>query len=166
MKGPFFTGSQAYGKPREDSDIDLVVCCDDINVKRKLFELSEASGVIFGKLNLIVVSSAQYDSWHKATKELIALKAKRGKPIARGEAVKVMKRHGVTSYIYAEEQTPAAGAAHVTVTSGLSGYYAVVVDAHGEPWSTGHGRYPTKDEAWPEAESIAKAEGLPLRGRQ
>lgn len=52
---------------------------------------------------------------------------------------------------------------YVTVTSGLRGYFAVLI-VDDEPWQTGVGSYRTEVEAVPEAESWAKAEDVPYVG--
>lgn len=55
----------------------------------------------------------------------------------------------------------------ISVTQGLSGYFAVLMmwttqdDGCGyEPWNTGIGRYATREEAVREAREWAEAEGL------
>ena len=58
----------------------------------------------------------------------------------------------------------------VSITSGISGYFAVIYwlndetpgDYFPEPWNTGIGRYRTKEEAYHEAEMIAFSEEIPL----
>lgn len=58
----------------------------------------------------------------------------------------------------------------VTVTSGMSGHFAVIMwwndkdfkpDGFWEPWDTGFGRYATEDEARVEAIALADMEGIP-----
>jgi len=52
---------------------------------------------------------------------------------------------------------------YVTVTSGLRGYFAVLVDGEtSEPIQTGIGSYRTAEAAVPEARSWAEAEGVPV----
>lgn len=86
------TGSHAYGTPRPDSDVDLVVLVGREGVD-KLSELADETGVVscpggqekslrFGKLNL---SPARLESWRKATAELVARK-----PVTRDEAVRLL----------------------------------------------------------------------------
>jgi hypothetical protein len=52
----------------------------------------------------------------------------------------------------------------VTVTSGMRGYFAVLMtcaeDGYWEPEQTGIGSYRTPDEAWREAQDWAVAEGI------
>lgn len=52
--------------------------------------------------------------------------------------------------------------AYVTITSGLRGYFAVLV-VDDEPWETGLGSYKTAEDAVPEAKSWAEAEEIPYR---
>ncbi len=60
-------------------------------------------------------------------------------------------------------------APYVTVTHGMSGYFAVMLwwnpETGGfyEPWNTGVGRYPTRAEAETEAAQWAEAEGVEYR---
>lgn len=57
---------------------------------------------------------------------------------------------------------------HITVTSGMSGYFAVKIwwnpqmGGFPEPWSTGAGRYPTEAEAVDEAKTWAASEAIPF----
>lgn len=98
----FLTGSRAYGTPRPDSDIDLVVYVTSEDLS-KLIELSDkvsefgAPGGVhyedgcclrFGPLNLICVTSEQhFNTWKKGTEELVAKK-----PVTREVAVETLKR--------------------------------------------------------------------------
>lgn len=93
----FVTGSRAYGTPRPDSDVDLVVPIDAAALRELLDvvnedEVSSGSGyhgvsLRFGRLNLICVTGPrQLDAWSSGTK---ALKAKA--PVARDEAVALFK---------------------------------------------------------------------------
>ncbi len=89
----FLTGSRAYGVPREDSDVDLVVYMDP----SELSPLAKALGVSVdddtkgypsinikeGKLNLIVVSEPEeYDAWLSVTRKL-----REKAPVTRAEAI-------------------------------------------------------------------------------
>ena len=93
----FLTGSRAYGTPREDSDIDLVVLVDEMELIHlmHLAELVEscecpasdagpdAASIRFGKLNLIAVTTEHHwEIWRNGTIDLIARK-----PVTRDEAV-------------------------------------------------------------------------------
>jgi hypothetical protein len=50
---------------------------------------------------------------------------------------------------------------YIGVTSGMSGYFAVLYDAEG-PIQTGIGRYNTKEEAEEEARGWSIADNIPL----
>jgi hypothetical protein len=52
---------------------------------------------------------------------------------------------------------------HVTVTQGLRGWFAVLVDDRG-PVQSGIGSYATAQQAEREAADWARSEGLPFRG--
>jgi hypothetical protein len=60
---------------------------------------------------------------------------------------------------------------YITTTSGMSGHFAVrlwwntEMGGFWEPYSTGIGRYATREEAESEAKSWAEAEGLEFRSR-
>lgn len=57
-------------------------------------------------------------------------------------------------------------APYVTITSGLRGYFAVLVvwcENGYEPWQSGIGSYKTREEAIPEAEDWAESEGIEFR---
>ncbi len=98
----FLTGSRAYGKPTDKSDIDVVAImspelCD------YLFEESEDEldrTVRFGKLNIICLPDndyghGQYKIWKEATDDLI-----KRKPVTRQEAVEALKKAGVDGNEY------------------------------------------------------------------
>lgn len=102
MSEAFITGSHAYGVPRPDSDIDLVVMLstkDRITLAQQCPGLTqeecenyadpEDSGqsLRFGKLNLIIPpSQASFEAWRAATE---ALEARR--PVAREDACDAIK---------------------------------------------------------------------------
>lgn len=79
---PFVTGSQEYGKPGPDSDIDLVIFMPKSFDCKKLEAMSDKCGgdayddvpkhqtqMRFGKLNLIVVHTDKaYTAWEAATR--------------------------------------------------------------------------------------------------
>ena len=94
----FVTGSHAYGTPRPDSDIDLVVLVSPEDMSRlvKMDPDSNADryGVMcssylrYGNLNLLAVDNEiDFAVWLVGTQELIARK-----PVTRDEAVEVFKR--------------------------------------------------------------------------
>lgn len=96
----FLTGSRAYGTPREDSDIDLVVMMpasqlrrlneligEDADSEMRYEGMKPGACVRFGKLNLIVVTGDEdYQAWREGTDELITRK-----PVTRDEACAVFK---------------------------------------------------------------------------
>jgi len=112
------TGSRAYGTPREDSDIDIVMLGEtdeDYNVfvglkfmanptiptveecKEQLY----AGNLKFGRLNLILVNCPDtFDIWKQGTTLL-----KEFAPVTRDQAVYVLKglREGTHTYEQAQE---------------------------------------------------------------
>jgi len=110
----FITGSHAYGTPRPDSDVDLVVFVG-VNCCQKLCDLGqEGSRVLaegdgkafFGKLNLILVTDEkQFELWAKGTAEL-QLKALT-KPVTRDEAKAHFTGMGLTNQVSKEHATEA-----------------------------------------------------------
>lgn len=101
MSDAFITGSRAYGTPREDSDIDLVILCNE-DVAGRLRELADAGdefpasvagpnsfSIRFGKLNIIACFDKKvYDLWRQGTLEL-QYKSGWGlhSPISRDDAI-------------------------------------------------------------------------------
>jgi predicted nucleotidyltransferase len=98
LKPAFLTGSRAYGVPREDSDIDLVVYIDP----SELTKLAEALGtdvnddnsyapsmsVVEGRLNLVIVSEPEeYDTWLAVTDSL-----KKQAPVSKEQAVEAFQK--------------------------------------------------------------------------
>ena len=98
----FLTGSQIYGSPTENSDIDLVVSMDDEN-RARLWALVKDSekkvnfntdadyggnlNLQFGRLNLIVLKSdIEMANWKVGTVML-----ERQCPVSRERAVEVLK---------------------------------------------------------------------------
>jgi predicted nucleotidyltransferase len=96
---PFVTGSRAYGTPREDSDIDLVVLTSEGTI-RELKALADNGADVdlkidygrhnvplrFGPLNLICVTDPRdYEVWREGTQRLILRSVDR--PVTRDEAV-------------------------------------------------------------------------------
>jgi hypothetical protein len=87
------TGSHVYGKPTEDSDVDLVVVADfdDTLGLRILWEgqnqgeeTSAVGSMRFGNLNLILVEPDEYDRWVKARERCLA-----EAPVTRSRAVEI-----------------------------------------------------------------------------
>lgn len=83
----FITGSFAYGKPNEDSDIDLVIFCDE-ETKALLEKHSETNPkVSFGNLNLIICTTIEeYSHWALGTVRLTKEKDIKGGHISRKDA--------------------------------------------------------------------------------
>lgn len=95
----FITGSHAYGEPRPDSDIDLVIeASDDL-----LDELRDIVGDEYGsgslrllcveedtgqRIDLILVRGPAFAAWRAATEEL-----SQSAPVSRDEAVLVIRDH-------------------------------------------------------------------------
>lgn len=89
----FVTGSRAYGTPREDSDIDLVVLITEQQLGKLVASCAigetknttyngDKTILRFGRLNLFCMTSfVRYDLWKKGTDELIARR-----PVTRQEA--------------------------------------------------------------------------------
>lgn len=91
IKSSFITGSRAYGIPREDSDIDLVILVEPdtacelwcINKLGRFPEDAHSFKISFNNLDLIICSTKKaFNNWHKGTE---LLKAK--KPVTREEAI-------------------------------------------------------------------------------
>lgn len=72
----FITGSRAYGKSRSDSDLDLVIRCDECTAEtlRKLCDKNEGKRgfpCMFGILNLIICTTdEEYAVWKLGTKSI------------------------------------------------------------------------------------------------
>ena len=96
----FLTGSQRYGTPREDSDIDLVVPMDvieghifvkaclkaGIKIDENENQYDNGACIRFGKLNLLLMSDKEkVEGWRNATNKLIA-----EKPVTRERAIEVV----------------------------------------------------------------------------
>lgn len=101
------TGSHAYGRPTEVSDVDLVILTSRETIKKlktladevkmaevetKIDEYGECSACLYfgeddGQLNLICVTSADaFLRWQQGTNTLKARKAEQGHPVSREEA--------------------------------------------------------------------------------
>lgn len=96
----FVTGSRAYGTPRKDSDIDLVIFADNETAQLLAEQAANREQALgsgapddvslrFGRLNLIVLTDEdKFDLWQKATQALIARR-----PVTREEAVDYHREH-------------------------------------------------------------------------
>lgn len=97
MVNGFMTGSQLYGRPRDDSDVDIVLLVDE-NLLHLLAEKAgrhlatdqyddkpESASLTFGQLNLIcVTASEEYDAWLEGTEECYQLMQSRWKELGHG----------------------------------------------------------------------------------
>lgn len=92
----FVTGSRAYGTPRPDSDVDLVILtsADDMKLLCAVstcfddsYDGSSAS-LRFGDLNLLVFCDEElFNAWRNTHAELCAMK-----PVTRDLAIAAFKR--------------------------------------------------------------------------
>jgi predicted nucleotidyltransferase len=101
----FLTGSRVYGTPRPDSDIDLVVLVDDVDLQ-KLCDMvattedrdtlgapggiyyEDGTSLRFGRLNLLCVTEKKhFDVWQFGTERL-----KEQKPVTRDFAIEFLKK--------------------------------------------------------------------------
>lgn len=103
----FLTGSHAYGTPREDSDIDIVLTlsdgdigklkslCDKVDSHEELpddgngYDKSLDVSLRFGRLNLLVVPPAKFVKWKRAN-DVLCQRHWVGESISRAEAKRVI----------------------------------------------------------------------------
>lgn len=88
----FFTGSQVYGTPTEESDIDLAILEVGERLSDRLAPLANKSLVVsrdghdsfkFGRLNILVFQNEkEFDAWKEATENL-----KTRRPVTREQAI-------------------------------------------------------------------------------
>lgn len=106
------TGSQVYGTPHADSDIDLVLRVSVlelnllINTKGAdlihIYPDNDSASLKFGKLNLICVTSDKmYDVWVNGTAHLVEQK-----PVTRSEAIQHFASLGVTPRLDSQGERP------------------------------------------------------------
>ena len=90
----FVTGSTVYGRPTDESDVDLVILADQDTLDRLIEESDNKELPIrFGRLNLIVLGTkAEYDAWHDAKRECSLRALANDCDIDRDEAVAIHKR--------------------------------------------------------------------------
>lgn len=101
----FITGSRAYGTPGEDSDIDLVIRCDE-KTRDKLVELlapddgyddKDRIQVRSGKLNLMLcVDDDSFATWRDGT-DMLQAEADAGHEVTRDDAIEVFRALRVLS---------------------------------------------------------------------
>lgn len=93
------TGSRAYGTPRPDSDVDLVIRLSPETLvqliaasdKHAEYPENNSASVRFGILNLICVTSdSAYETWRSNTAALVARK-----PVTRDEAIESFSLLGI-----------------------------------------------------------------------
>jgi hypothetical protein len=115
------TGSRAYGHPRPDSDIDLVILVDEPalaaleatqdrvddeagTLTRKHYVTQDyglsyegrgrSASLRFGRLNLIATTNPDlYAAWKEGTEELVSRAATEKRPVERPEAVAAIKAY-------------------------------------------------------------------------
>lgn len=92
----FLTGSQRYGIPNIDSDIDICIFCED-NLLGLLWEMSDSKNSIrFGKLNIIAFAEEdKYRKWREVTEKLFSLG-----PVTRYRAIEEFQAAGFTDKSY------------------------------------------------------------------
>ena len=92
---PFFTGSRVYGKPTDESDLDIVMLVSELDREvlkefgslNRDHKVGEDLSVRFGMLNVIIVINEQeYDAWRDATDNLFTMSVESG-PVGRDEVV-------------------------------------------------------------------------------
>ena len=98
MNKAFITGSHAYGTPRIDSDIDIVMLMSEMDMQKLLTLVGKSEFVDqygdgqlslrFGLLNLIICYDQQrYDNWKVGTELL-----KQSAPCTRESAIEVFEK--------------------------------------------------------------------------
>jgi Nucleotidyltransferase domain len=100
MKG-FITGSRAYGKPIETSDVDLVVMVDTETLEklRVLSDPSADGSIRFGNLNLVAFDNVEnFILWQNCTNRLKEFKNKHNTPVSKAAAKKFMQEAGASGY--------------------------------------------------------------------
>ena len=84
----FITGSWAYGEPRPDSDIDLVIMCGTLEADILRSASEDDASVRYGNLNLIVCDTEEeWNLWKKGTEMLAARR-----PVKRKEAIQLFSQ--------------------------------------------------------------------------
>ncbi len=113
IRKAFLTGSRVYGKPRPDSDIDLVILIEekDLNKLIKMadetmeanndYDPKDARCLRFGKLNLLCcLNPKHFDVWKSGTDELLRRKRENDEPVSRDTAISFLswlrRKEGIT----------------------------------------------------------------------
>lgn len=105
----FLTGSRAYGNPREDSDVDLVVLVDEADDNSTLdvihaqseapdghYDAHGSYSLRYGKLNLIVCTTQEaFDQWRASTNTSLDRMMHLSRPLTREEAVAIFMSQGI-----------------------------------------------------------------------
>lgn len=100
----FITGSRAYGTPREDSDIDLVIAASASDLFLLWENKDEGKGLRFGKLNLVTFNLdnpedvERYEKWKAVHNDLVSRK-----PVTKDEAIKCFREAGAEHNYTAEK---------------------------------------------------------------
>jgi predicted nucleotidyltransferase len=94
----FLTGSRAYGTPREDSDVDVVILVSPEAENVLLGLGASGNGIRFGQLNLIICTEAsRFDRWAEVTSQLVSRR-----PVSREDAIAEFNAAGLMGEDYGE----------------------------------------------------------------
>ena len=80
----FLTGSQVYGTPRPDSDIDIVLPPMDSEESKKIVKLLGGFPLKSGKINLILTNSREEFNVWKTSTDLLKTIAPVTREVAKG----------------------------------------------------------------------------------
>lgn len=100
MTQPFITGSQLFGIPNQDSDVDLVMLLDDYyawylyeqatDITQMTKQSDEYRGagysLKFGKLNIILLPLSYYVLWKQCTEFCVKLMERRHRRLTKEES--------------------------------------------------------------------------------
>jgi predicted nucleotidyltransferase len=101
----FITGSRAYGTPRRNSDIDLVIRCDEATADLLKSLSDEEDLVVFRNLNLILCTSDEdFAVWKHGT-DLLKMR----RPVSKGAAKTLLK--SMRESIKVPDDNPSGGRA-------------------------------------------------------
>ncbi len=106
MREAFVTGSRAYGTPRADSDLDLVVRVSEAGADalRRMSDNGHGYPCRYGRLNLIIVTDD--DQWIARKAQHIG--CRREAPVTRERAIEIGGQVGCSGAPSTEEnnETP------------------------------------------------------------